>query len=56
MDDKSALITSTERHLQVAIQAIIDIGSMILASESSQTPITYKQIFPLLAKINVHHA
>jgi len=47
------LYTSTERHLQVAIQAIIDIGSIILASESSRTPTTYKEIFPLLAETNV---
>lgn len=44
---------AVERQLQIAIQAAIDVGSMILAAESTQIPTTYKEIFAQMADIGV---
>jgi uncharacterized protein YutE (UPF0331/DUF86 family) len=41
---------STERNLQTAIQAVIDIGNHIVADMDLGTPADYKEIFRLLAK------
>ena len=45
--------TSAERNFQVAIQAALDIGSIILAASGAQTPGEYRDIFPALADIGV---
>ena len=42
-----------ERHLQVAIQAVIDIGNHVVADLDLGTPSDYKDIFVLLAKHRV---
>ena len=38
-----------ERHLQVAIQSVIDIGNHVVADLDLGTPADYKEIFALLA-------
>jgi len=47
------LVGSAERDFQVAIQAALDIGSLILAQQSARLPGEYKDIFPALADIGV---
>lgn len=47
------LHAAAERHFQVAIQAAIDIASILLASESVQIPDSYKEIFYALAETNI---
>ena len=47
------LHAAAERHFQVAIQAAIDIASILLASESIQIPDSYKEIFYALAETNI---
>ncbi len=47
------LVGSAERDFQVAIQAALDIGSIILADQSTRLPREYKDIFPALAEIGV---
>jgi len=47
------LVGSAERDFQVAIQAALDIGSIILADQSVMLPREYKDIFPALAEIGV---
>ena len=42
-----------ERHLQVAIQAAIDIAIHIVAEDSAQTPEDYAAAFAALAKIEI---
>ncbi len=42
-----------ERHLQVAIQSVIDIGNHVVADLDLGTPSDYKEIFVLLAKHRV---
>jgi uncharacterized protein YutE (UPF0331/DUF86 family) len=44
---------AVERHLQVAIQATIDIGSLILSQESARIPDTYRGVFAELAKLGI---
>lgn len=44
---------SAERYFQVAIQAALDIGSMILAESVVRVPESYGDIFPRLADIGV---
>ena len=44
---------SAERHLQVAIQATIDIALHVLAEDSAQTPDDYGSAFVLLAQEGV---
>jgi uncharacterized protein YutE (UPF0331/DUF86 family) len=39
-----------ERHLQVAIQSVIDIGNHVVSDLDLGTPSDYKEIFTLLAK------
>jgi len=46
------LRASAERHLQVAIQACLDIGSILL-SDAPSPPSTYRAVFPALAEIGV---
>lgn len=46
-------LSTAERMFQVAIQAAIDTGSMILADESYEIPSTYADIFSTLAEIGV---
>ena len=46
-------VGSAERDFQVAIQAALDIGSIILADQSVMLPKDYKDIFPALAEIGV---
>lgn len=48
-----ALRTQSERHLQLAIQAAIDIANHIVAEESSETPEDYASAFSVLASIGV---
>jgi uncharacterized protein YutE (UPF0331/DUF86 family) len=51
---KNYLYTDTAEHnFQVAIQAALDIGSIILADQSVMLPREYKDIFPALAEIGV---
>jgi len=51
--DEHVLVAAAERDLQVAIQAALDIGSMILASERVSPPKRYSDIFPALADVGV---
>lgn len=44
---------ATERHFQVAIQAALDIGTIILAEQSVAVPAAYRDVFPTLAAIGV---
>ena len=44
---------AVERHLQVAIQAALDIGSMILAELSAKPPKDYASIFPDMSKVGI---
>ncbi len=48
-----ALAPASERHFQVAIQAALDIGAVILTEEGVKTPENYRDIFPRLADIDV---
>ncbi len=47
------LIASAERDFQVAIQATLDIASIILADQAVKMPRDYKDLFPTLAEIGV---
>ena len=47
------LVASAERDFQVAIQAALDIGSIILADQQVKLPKGYSNIFPALAEIGV---
>ncbi len=47
------LVGSAERDFQVAIQAALDIGSIILANQTVWVAQGYKAIFPKLAEIGV---
>ena len=49
----TSLIGSAKRDFQVAIQAALDIGSIILADQAVWAPRGYKDIFPKLAEIGV---
>jgi len=44
---------ATERNFQVAIQAALDIGTILLAALSVDVPGEYKEIFPRLAEVGV---
>ena len=48
-----SIIDSAERNLQIAIQAVIDIGNHIAADMDLGTPRDYKEIFQLLIRNNV---
>jgi len=51
---KNYLFTDTAEHnFQVAIQAALDISSMILAREAVALPHAYAEIFPKLAEIGI---
>ncbi len=51
---KNYLYTDTVEHnFQVAIQAALDVASIILADQSAMLPKEYKDIFPALAEIGV---
>lgn len=52
LSDES-LQTQAERHLQIAIQAAIDIAVHILAEDSSRSPEDYGSAFVELARIGV---
>ena len=47
------LVSSAERDFQLAIQAALDIGSIILADRGVGVPDRYSDIFPALAEISV---
>jgi uncharacterized protein YutE (UPF0331/DUF86 family) len=47
------LAASAERDFQVAIQAALDIGSIILADQQVMIPKRYSDVFPALAEIGV---
>ena len=47
------LVASAERDFQIAIQAALDIGSIILADQQVMVPNRYSDIFPALAEIGV---
>ena len=47
------LVGSAERDFQIAIQAALDIGSVILSDQAVWVPGAYKDIFPKLAEIGV---
>jgi len=47
------LRASAERNFQVAIQAALDIGSILLASLSVAVPSEYKEVFPKLAEVGI---
>lgn len=49
----SDLRTLAERHLQIAIQAAIDVAVHILAEDSSQTPEDYGAAFRGLARMGI---
>jgi uncharacterized protein YutE (UPF0331/DUF86 family) len=44
---------AAERNFQVAIQASLDIASLILADQSMDMPTEYSSLFPKLAEIGV---
>jgi uncharacterized protein YutE (UPF0331/DUF86 family) len=44
---------SAERNFQVAIQAALDIGGLLLSALSTDVPREYGEIFPRLAEIGV---
>ena len=46
------LRAAAERHFQVAIQACLDIGSILLA-DAPRPPTTYRAVFPALAQLGV---
>lgn len=48
--DSVALQAQAERHLQLAIQAAIDIALHLLAEDSAETPEDYGSAFELLAR------
>lgn len=47
------LTGAAERNFQVAIQAALDIASLILAHQTTILPKEYKDLFPALAQIGV---
>ncbi len=48
------LYTDTAQHnFQIAIQAALDIGSIILADQQAMLPRQYSDVFPALAEIGV---
>ena len=47
------LNASAERHFQVAIQAALDIGSILLAEVSPRVPGNYTDVFLQLAEVGV---
>jgi uncharacterized protein YutE (UPF0331/DUF86 family) len=47
------LTSSAERDFQVAIQAALDVASIILADQAVKLPRDYKDLFPALAEIGV---
>jgi uncharacterized protein YutE (UPF0331/DUF86 family) len=47
------LHTAAEHYFQVAIQAALDIGGMLLAARSVKVPQGYADIFPALAEAGV---
>lgn len=47
------LNASAERDFQVAIQAAIDIGSILLAGTSAKVPESYRDIFLALADVDI---
>ncbi len=47
------LVGSAERDFQVAIQAALDIASIILADQSVKIPKDYKELFPALAELGI---
>jgi uncharacterized protein YutE (UPF0331/DUF86 family) len=47
------LVSSVERDFQVAIQAALDIGALLLAEALVKAPTGYGEIFPRLAEIGV---
>lgn len=47
------LHAAAERHFQVAIQAAIDVASILLASESVHIPDSYKEIFYALGETGI---
>ncbi|RME61324.1 MAG: DUF86 domain-containing protein, partial [Caldilineae bacterium] len=47
------LHAAAERSFQVAIQAALDIGSILLSARSHTVPETYSDIFPALAEMGV---
>jgi uncharacterized protein YutE (UPF0331/DUF86 family) len=47
------LNASAERHFQVAIQAALDIGSVLLAEVSPNVPANYTDVFLQLAEVGV---
>jgi uncharacterized protein YutE (UPF0331/DUF86 family) len=51
--EDAALQTQAERHLQLAIQASIDVAAHVVAEDSAETPEDYGSTFMALAKMNV---
>ncbi|MFN3762362.1 MAG: type VII toxin-antitoxin system HepT family RNase toxin [Anaerolineae bacterium] len=47
------LVSAVERNFQVAVQAALDIASIILADQSVIVPREYKDLFPALAEMGV---
>lgn len=48
-----ALQAQVERHLQLAIQAAIDLAAHIAAQDSAETPEDYGDTFPVVARLGV---
>lgn len=46
-------VTSAERNFQVAIQAALDIGGILLSEAGTDVPKEYRDIFPKVAEIGV---
>jgi uncharacterized protein YutE (UPF0331/DUF86 family) len=51
--EDATLHAAAERHFQVAIQAALDIGAILLADASVKVPENYRDIFPSLAAIGI---
>jgi uncharacterized protein YutE (UPF0331/DUF86 family) len=46
-------LTSAEHELQIAIQAVLDIGLILLSEQPVRAPAEYREIFPRLAEAGI---
>jgi uncharacterized protein YutE (UPF0331/DUF86 family) len=51
--EDETLQAQAERHVQIALQAAIDVANHILAEDFPDAPSTYREVFPLLARRGV---
>ncbi len=53
LEEDAILSAATERVLQIALQACIDAGEIIIAVEGAERPDTYRQVILTLGKLEV---